>query len=111
MELSVETLSDDGDDALAETILHAWSDDLGDLMIANPRPEGYHQGKDDDGNDDDNWWPHGYAGYGFLFAKGKLYVAVLIPKRLLPLVASNPDARGRYEKKIRAAWKKTEEKP
>lgn len=98
----IEVLPDEGDELLAEALLIAWSDDLGDQIVAVPRPEGYHptEGLDDD------WRPHGYAGYGFLFVKGKAYVAFDVPKSHLGILAGSADERAPWEAKVRTLWER-----
>lgn len=105
IEHSIEILPDEGDEALAQAILAAWSDDLGDLIVATPRPEGWHQIEGKEGDEED-WWPHGYGGYGFLFSKGKLYVAFVIPKAFLRETSERIEIRSRLEAKVRHSWEK-----
>lgn len=105
MEHSIETLPDEGDEVLAQTILDAWSDDLSDLMAAVPHPEGWHPAPTFEG--DDSVRPHGYAGYAFLFVKGSRYAAIVIPKHDLPETVDNIAVRTAWERSVRNCWEQS----
>lgn len=103
LERSLETLADPGDDELALVLLDCWSDDLGDVIIGAPHPDGYHPAPAFPG-DKESVRPHGYAGYGFIFVKGAHYITIVIPKLALSKVATESAARVLWEQRIRSAW-------
>lgn len=89
---------------MALVLLDCWSDDLGDVIIGAPHPDGYHPAPAFDG-DKESVRPHGYAGYGFIFVKGAHYITIVIPKLALSKVASDSTARLLWEQQIRSAWR------